>query len=116
MILLRMSEPFGLREAFHVYPLIKFLIMAIGYWLLMVPFVLALVSRRGRRIVVRVLGASQASGCLFVCFEQTNIKTQKKGLHTNLLLTYDWQFCSPIILNPSILLFHDDSYYGNYNE
>ena len=60
-------------------------------------------------------GASWASGCLFVCVWTKNIKTQKTGLYTNLLLTYCWQLCSPIILNPSILKLHADSYYGNYN-
>ena len=33
--------------------------------------------------------ATTASVFLFVCFEQTNLITQKTGLHTDLLLTYD---------------------------
>ena len=53
-----MRELFGPREAFHVYPLIEFLIMTEGYRLLMVPFVLALVYHQGRRIFGPFLVAS----------------------------------------------------------
>ena len=82
-----MREHFGLREEFHGYPLIEVLTMEGGYMFPMVPFVHALVYCRGRRIVEQVLGAYLASVCLFVCFEQANIKTQKTGLHTKLILT-----------------------------
>ena len=64
----------------------------------------------------QVIGASQSSGFLFVCFEQTKLKTQKTGLHADLFLNYNRQFRSPISLEPCIILHHDDSYYGEYNE
>ena len=50
-----------------------------------------------------------------MCLENTNIKTQKTGLHTDLLLTYDSQLRSPIIPKPRLLKLNYDSYYGNYN-
>ena len=41
-------------------------------------------------LIVLLVGSAWASGCLFMCFEEI---TNKKGLHMNLLLTYDWKFC-----------------------
>ena len=32
----------------------------------------------------------------FVCFEQTNLKKQRMGLHMDLLITYDWHIYSLI--------------------
>ena len=86
-----MREHFVLREAFHGYPLIEVRIMARGYRLSMVPFVLASVSvyRQGRHIDGRVVGVSLAPGCFFGLFEQTKLKTQKTGLHADLHFTYD---------------------------
>ena len=84
-----MREHFGLREAFHGYPLIEVFIMEIGYGLLIMPFVLASLFRRGRRILGRVLGAFRASGCFFGGFEQTEFKTQKIGLYADLHFTFD---------------------------
>ena len=52
------------------------------------------------------------SGCLFVFLEQTNLKTQKTGLHTDLLVTR--KFCSPLSLEPRLLKFKYEAYYGNY--
>ena len=44
----------------------------------------------GGRIVGWVLGAFRSSGCLFVCFEQTKLKTQKQDcMQTYFLLTID---------------------------
>ena len=59
--------------------------------------------------------ASRASGCLFVCVCEHKSRNTKTGLHTDLLLTYDWQFRSPISLKPRILKSNYESYYGNYN-
>ena len=53
----------------------------------------------------------------FLCVLSKKISKHKKtGLHTNLLLTYDSKFCSLIIINPIISLFHDDLWYVNYNK
>ena len=65
---------------------------------------------------VSSVGASLASGCLFVCFEQKKLKNPKTGLHTNLLFTYDWNLHSLIILYHGILKIYDNEYYGSYNE
>ena len=82
----------------------------------MATFFIFLVSCLGRCIVGQVLGSSCASGCLFVCFEQTSLKAQKTGLLTNLLITYNLQLCLVFILRPRIIKLRDDSYRGSYNE
>ena len=55
------------------------------------------------------------SGLPFVSSEKKNNKTQKTGLHTDLLLTYDCQLRSLISLKPSLLKSHDGSYYVKFN-
>ena len=52
----------------------------------------------------------------FLCvLRNTIIKTQKTGLHTDLLLTYNLQFRSLVSLNPRLLKFNYESLYVSYN-
>ena len=66
-------------EKFHGYLFIEVIIITRSYMLSMVHFFLDLVPRWWwRRMVGQVLGASRASGCLFVCFEKTKQKLKKQ--------------------------------------
>ena len=49
---------------------------------------------------ISLVGPYLTTGYLFVCLEQTHLNTQKTGMHTDLLLTYDWKFCLLFNLNP----------------
>ena len=85
-------EYFGPKEAFRGYPLIEVIILAIGYRLLVIPFVLSSVSVccQGQRIVWQVLGASRASGWSFGLFSKKTKKTQKQDcMQTYILLTIE---------------------------
>ena len=90
--LLRMREHFGLREAFHGYPLIEFLIMEREYRLSIVTFFIDLVSRQGRHILMQVIGASQASGCFFIFLAN---KTQNLKNRTACRPTFYFQLKVP---------------------
>ena len=85
------EEELWTEKVFHVFPLIEVLIMARGYSLSMVPFVLALVYRRGGGGAYFWAG-SWSVLCIWLLFSfflQTKLKSPKTGLHADLYFNID---------------------------
>ena len=79
---MRVGEHFGLGGLFCGYPLIEVIIKAIGYRFPVVPIFLvsvSVVNCQGQIIDGRVLGASQASGCLLYVLSKQNSKPKNRA-------------------------------------